>query len=70
MPGVDLGLQVIAFLEQCPIDRQQLADELGKAGPERLGRDTRSGQDLLAHEVVQQGSHAQRADFQRSRVDS
>ena len=67
VPGVNLGLQVIAFLEQGPVDRQQLADEVGEPVPERFRGDTGPGQHLLAHEVVQQGSDAQRADFQRGR---
>ena len=54
VPLVDLGLHRVALGQQRGLTRGEVADHVGKSGPERVGADTgaRKG---LRHEVMQYG---------------
>ncbi len=63
VPGVDLGLQFVAFGEQGFVLRRQVVDDLLRTGPERIGSDTGSGDGFVVHEVEQDFGDLQATDL-------
>jgi hypothetical protein len=59
---VDAGLELVANLKQLTIARTAVAQQLGKAAPERFSRKRRSRRCLLFDELVQGLGNAQAAD--------
>src|SRR6185437_12075997 len=59
MPAVDFRLQGIAHREQLAILGREIADDGGKPGPERIGRNSGPGGRFLGDEVEQDGSDLQ-----------
>jgi hypothetical protein len=59
---IDARLELVANLEQLAIARAAVAQQLGKAAPERFSRDARSRRCLLFDELMQGLGNAQAAD--------
>ena len=59
MPAVDFRLQGIAHREQVAVFRGQIADDGGKPGPERVGRNPGLGGGFLGDEIEQDGRDLQ-----------
>jgi len=53
VPCVDHVLQAIAPVQQCPVARRQIADELAVAAPERIGVHAGSRDRLGVDEIIQ-----------------
>jgi hypothetical protein len=58
---IDAGLELIANLKQLTIARAEVAQQLGKAAPERFSREARSRHCLLFGELMQSLGNAQAA---------
>src|SRR5262244_2388127 len=56
---IDAGLELVANLEQLAIARAAVAQQLGKAAPERFSRDARSRRCLLFYQFMQGLGNAQ-----------
>src|SRR6266496_1518026 len=59
---IDAGLELVANLEQLAIARAAVAQQLGKAAPERFSRDACSRRCLPFDELIQGLGNAQAAD--------
>ena len=61
MPGVDPGLQLVALLEQCTIDRGQVVDQRLEPRPEVRGLDADHRQEVTFDKLVEHRGNAQTA---------
>ena len=62
MPGINLGLQVLADLEQTVVLAGELLEDLGRTRPERVRRQAGTGNAFAVHEL-HQGSREANAVF-------
>ncbi|MCY1517274.1 hypothetical protein D9M68_519470 [compost metagenome] len=63
VPGVDLGLQFIAFGEEGFVLRSQVIDDGFHTGPERVGGNAGSGDGFVVHEVEQDSGDLKATDL-------
>ena len=59
VPSIKLGLNVIAFGQQSPIDRYESRKDIGKPLPKRSGFNASSGQSLALDKIGQNGCNLQ-----------
>src|SRR6516165_7699800 len=63
VPRIDLGLQCIAFGEQCVVVRRQIAHQIGQSPPKRIRRNTGPGNGFAIDERIKRAGNLQTTDI-------